>query len=162
MVYVMCAVPLPPGVISQVDRRRRGFLWAGEGAATGGQCLVAWEQVCDDKALGGLGVKDLALQNTCLLLKLIHRLHTATDSSWADWVRSNVSLATLEGEVAGGHWEVLRGLFPLFQAITTLPCPLQSLPPLSGQCSGGADWWGGANLGASPFSTSKRRTCAAE
>ncbi|WVZ49637.1 hypothetical protein U9M48_000977 [Paspalum notatum var. saurae] len=119
MVYIMCAVPLPPGVVAQVDRRRRGFLWAGEAEAKGGQCLVAWEQVCDDKSLGGLGVKDLPLQNMCLLLKLLHRLHSATDSSWANWIRSKVYLATLEGELAGGHWDVLRGLLPLFQAITT-------------------------------------------
>ncbi|WVZ61798.1 hypothetical protein U9M48_011614 [Paspalum notatum var. saurae] len=119
MVYLMCAVPLPPGVVAQVDRRRRGFLWTGEDSAAGAQCLVAWDRVCDDKAMGGLGVKDLALQNTCLLLKLLYRLHTAEDSSWASWARGNVCLATLEGGMMGGHWEVLRALLPLFQAITS-------------------------------------------
>ena len=111
LVYIMCAALLPPCVVSQVDRRRRGFLWSGEGTASGGQCLVASERVCDDRGCGGLGVKGLGLQNVCLLQPL---------SSWAVWVRARACLATTEGVVAGSHWEALRALLPLlYQAITT-------------------------------------------
>lgn len=29
--YIMCAVRLPPGLIIRIDKRRRSFLWTGEG-----------------------------------------------------------------------------------------------------------------------------------
>jgi len=70
-------------------------------------------------SLEAWGVKRLALQNVCLLLKLLHWLHTAGSSSWAIWVRSQVCLATLKGELVGEHWEVLRSLLPTYRAVTT-------------------------------------------
>jgi hypothetical protein len=60
-------------------------------AQSGAQSLVAWEKVCWTKENGGLGIKDLSLMNICLLLKLLHRLHTAVDSAWASWARMHTS-----------------------------------------------------------------------
>ena len=80
--YIMMFVPLPPGIISKMDKRRRGFLWTGDGTASGSNCLVAWDLVRQSRAQGGLGVKDLAIQNICLLLKLLHNLHVSCQSSW--------------------------------------------------------------------------------
>ena len=94
----MSALPLPPGVVKQVDKRRRGFLWTGEGDANGSSCLVAWDKVRCSKDQGGLGIKDLEVQNICLLLKLLHKLYTATQSPWAIWVRQRICLASLEGD----------------------------------------------------------------
>lgn len=65
--YIMCALPLPPGVLLQINKRRRAFHWTGTDQHNGVQHLVAWENVCDTKAQGGLGIKDLGIQNTCLL-----------------------------------------------------------------------------------------------
>jgi len=86
LVYAMCALAVPPGVIEQVDRRRRAFLWTDSDNANGAKSLVAWTHACDTKDRG-LGLKDTKVQNTCLLLKLIHRLHQSDDSSWVNWVR---------------------------------------------------------------------------
>jgi hypothetical protein len=118
--YITGAVPLPPGVITKIDKRRRGFLWSGQGDANGSNCLIAWEKVRQRRDQGGLGIKDLAVQNTCLLLKLLHKLHDASSSSWAQWLRQHVCLATLEGDIHGAHWDQLRSLLPLYQAITTV------------------------------------------
>lgn len=41
LIYVMCALSLPPGIIAQMDQRRRAFLWCGEGTMSGAQSLVA-------------------------------------------------------------------------------------------------------------------------
>lgn len=49
LVYAMAALEIPPGVIDQVDRRRRSFLWSGSEAAAGSKCMVAWTHVCDTK-----------------------------------------------------------------------------------------------------------------
>ena len=60
------------------------------------------------------------MQNICLLLKLLHKLYTATQSSWAIWVRQRICLASLEGDLDGNHWNILRELLPLYQAITSV------------------------------------------
>ncbi|WVZ61782.1 hypothetical protein U9M48_011599, partial [Paspalum notatum var. saurae] len=119
LIYHMSALLLAPGIIKKVDQRRRGFLWSGAGQTNGAKCLVAWDDVQKNRCDGGLGVKDMPTQNTCLLLKLLHRLHTSSSSSWAAWVRGHTSLAMLKGALKGDHWEVLRSLLPIYRAITT-------------------------------------------
>jgi hypothetical protein len=122
LVYFMSSLQLPPAVLHQIDRRRRAFLWSGDknGNTSPASCLVAWLNVCKPKELGGLGIKDIGIQNICLLLKLLHRLHCPQSSSWAAWVQNRASVATLSGDVYGDHWQVLRSLLPLYRAITTV------------------------------------------
>ena len=43
--YVMCAVPLPPGVITKIDKRCRSFLCTGTDCASGSSSLIAWDNV---------------------------------------------------------------------------------------------------------------------
>ncbi|GJN38186.1 hypothetical protein PR202_gb27204 [Eleusine coracana subsp. coracana] len=52
---------------------RRAFMWSGERTPSDAQCLVAWDMVTRPKIQDGLGIKDLGLQISCLLVKLIHR-----------------------------------------------------------------------------------------
>jgi len=86
----------------------------------GSSSLVAWDRVRHGKAQGGLGIKDLGLQNSCLLVKLLHTLFAGEDSSWALWARQHVNMVSLEGDLQGHHWEALRELLPLYRAITTI------------------------------------------
>ena len=95
LVYLMSALPIPLGVLTKVDQRRRAFLWTGEDVARGANCLVAWAQVCDSRDNGGLGIRNLTLQNSCLLLKLLHRLHHEAGSSWASWVLKHCCIASM-------------------------------------------------------------------
>jgi hypothetical protein len=44
--------------LQEIDKRRRGFLWAGKDKAAGGQCMVAWPSVCRLPDFGGLGIPD--------------------------------------------------------------------------------------------------------
>ena len=83
-------------------------------------CLVAWTKVCNPREFGGLGVRDLGIQNICLLLKLLHRLHCPQSSAWAEWVQRRASVITLNGDLHGDHWETLRAIIPLYQAITSV------------------------------------------
>ncbi|PVH61987.1 hypothetical protein PAHAL_3G172600 [Panicum hallii] len=41
-VHTLISLKVPDWVFQEIDKRRRGFLWAGKEKATGGQCLVAW------------------------------------------------------------------------------------------------------------------------
>jgi hypothetical protein len=122
LVYFMSSLPLPTSVIQQMDKRRCTFMWSGQkdGKISTSKCLVAWQNVCTTKDLGGLGIKDWGPETLCLLLKLVHRLHCSETSAWAQWVRQRASIATMKGDLQGEHWEVLRSILPLYQAITTV------------------------------------------
>jgi hypothetical protein len=41
-------------------------------------------QRASSKTQGGLGVKDLKLQNWCLLMKFIEKIFSAKDAGWKD------------------------------------------------------------------------------
>jgi hypothetical protein len=116
----MSALSIPVTVLHDMDRRRRCFLWNGDNNSTAAKSLVAWERVCLSKDQGGLNIRNLGLRNICLLLKLLHRLFCSQESAWACWVRQRASLASLDGELIGDHWSVLRSLLPLYQAITVV------------------------------------------
>jgi len=93
LVYLMSSLQLPPGMISKMDKTRRAFLWSGakDGKASPAACLVAWTAVCNPKDLGGIGVRDIGIQNISLLLKLMHRLHCPSSSAWSQWVQERAS-----------------------------------------------------------------------
>lgn len=121
--YLMSALSLPPGVIKQVAKQRRIFMWGGNQETSAAQCLVAWKKVCTTKELGGLGTKDLGAQNICLLLKLSHRLHTnficlgtmgtltsvsghfARRSSWPALGSSSVLASSVSTNTNSEHWK---------------------------------------------------------
>jgi len=65
--FIMQALPLPVGVIEQIDSKHQAFLLKGSEKASGTNCLVAWETAQKTKEEGGLGVKHLATQNACLV-----------------------------------------------------------------------------------------------
>ena len=121
--YAMGAMVLPPGLIAALDRLRRAFLWGAVDKVNGAQCLVAWDRVCRDKREGGLGVRSLADQNSCLQVKLLHRLHTATGESWPRWVwgaldGTPIDMAASSGLLSGAHWTSLLQLLPLYRSVS--------------------------------------------
>jgi exonuclease III len=136
LVYLMSSLQLPPSAIEQMDKKRRAFLWSGDksGHSTPASCLVAWFNICFPKELGGLGIRDLGVQNICLLLKL---LHCPQSSAWAQWVQGRATITTLQGDLHGDHWQTLRTLLPLYHAITTVEIGD------GGSCSLWNDVWAG-------------------
>jgi hypothetical protein len=52
--------------------------------------------------------------------KVVHKLHRPAFSAWAQWVQGRATVATLNGDIHGDHWDVLRQILPLYQAITTV------------------------------------------
>ncbi|XP_071680306.1 uncharacterized protein [Lolium perenne] len=118
--YAMGALDLPPRVLEAFDRSPR-LLLGGRGPRLRSAMphrLVAGLPV---KGEGGLGVRSLRDQNDCLQVKLLHRLHSADDTSWPAWVWSSLggnSLATERGvSLCGPHWSALRRLLPLYRSI---------------------------------------------
>lgn len=116
--YSMQALALSPGIVTAIDNKRRAFLWSGSDKTSGAKCLVSWEAALVSKQEGGLGVRDLATQNACLLLKLLHRLHHPQQSAWATWAVQHTNIVTMEGSRDGNHWDGLKALLPAYRCIT--------------------------------------------
>ena len=116
--YLMSAMQLPTGILEQIDAKHRAFLWTGKDKAKGGQCLIAWNTACKLKEEGGLGIRRLDTQNSCMLLKLVHRLYNPCSSSWAAWARAKIDLTSFTGEVSGPHWSAVRALLPAYRSFS--------------------------------------------
>jgi hypothetical protein len=84
--YIMSCIQLPQWVIDEIERLLRAFFWKGKSSVNGSDCLVAWDHVCRSLEEGGLGIKNLKIQNQCLLTKFAHRFLTEPNSPWARWV----------------------------------------------------------------------------
>ncbi|KAF8718683.1 hypothetical protein HU200_024983 [Digitaria exilis] len=67
-----------------MDKRRRGFLWAGKEMANGGQCQVAWPVVCRPIEYGGLDIQDLQLAAYSLRLRWLWLKRTDANRPWRD------------------------------------------------------------------------------
>lgn len=81
--YYMCTLKLPKKVILHIDRARRHCLWRkNSDPETKTHSLAAWDIVCKPKKKGGLGIINLEIQNTALLLKLLHKFFNKKDLPW--------------------------------------------------------------------------------
>lgn len=68
-IYFMLVFLLPKGVIQEIDRARRHFLWHGVTPITRKLNLANWQMICKPKIMGGLGIMDLGMFNQALLMK---------------------------------------------------------------------------------------------
>jgi hypothetical protein len=81
-IYLMIDFDLPKWpkwVVKAIDKRRRGFLWKGQGQANGGNCLVSWERVQRPLEYGGLEIHNLEILGWALRIRWLWA--QKTDSS---------------------------------------------------------------------------------
>jgi hypothetical protein len=86
--YFMCTLSLSKTVVAIIDKFRKNCLWRGCDINAKGYNLAAWEMVTAPKNKGGLGVKNLYLQNDALLLKHIHKFFNKVDVPWVHLIWS--------------------------------------------------------------------------
>jgi hypothetical protein len=82
-IFYLSFYKLPKRVCKKIVRIQREFLWGGP---EGGKRIpwVKWAVVCKDKNKGGLGVRDISLVNSSLLVKWRWRLLSPEKSLWKD------------------------------------------------------------------------------
>ncbi|KAM0929135.1 hypothetical protein ACQ4PT_001812 [Festuca glaucescens] len=105
------------------QRPRQGMLWKGHSKYSGGDCQVAWRDVCHPCSEGGLGVRDLRVQNLCLLMKFVHKLVSGEVTPWTRWVRR------WYGEYGISHapsvhdtpsWRTFKHVFATYRQLTSV------------------------------------------
>ncbi|KAK4384061.1 hypothetical protein Sango_3095500 [Sesamum angolense] len=84
-VYWAAAFILPKGIINEMIKRLRTFLW--KGTSSTGYPKVAWEAVCRPIEEGGLGIKDILALNRALMSKHLWAVIKQNRTSiWVDWI----------------------------------------------------------------------------
>jgi hypothetical protein len=68
--YMAC-FKLPVWVIKIIDQIRRTFIWMNSEGNKPGVSLLNFQAVCLPKSTGGLGMKNIRLQNMAMLMKWI-------------------------------------------------------------------------------------------
>jgi hypothetical protein len=82
VIYHLMALDLDPWFLQVVDKLRHGFLWARNGESSGGCCAVAWDLVCQPKALSGL-CHNLHYLNTALRTRWLWLQRTDHSKPWS-------------------------------------------------------------------------------
>jgi hypothetical protein len=80
--YYMSSLQLPVTVIKAIDTARKNCLWRGNNPSSTRKSLASWDRVCTPKEKGGLGVINLRVQNTALLLKHMVKFYNGADLPW--------------------------------------------------------------------------------
>lgn len=120
--YAMCTFKLHKGVIHDIDRIRKQCLWRGNSERKRGGNLVAWPLAQRPKKKGGLGIKNLSLQNDAPLLKQLHKFYSKSDIPWVHmlWFKYYASkVQHIQREVGSFWWKDIFRLKDLYGFITT-------------------------------------------
>lgn len=80
--HTIISLKVPDWVFKEIDKYRRGFLWAGKERALGGQCMVAWTSACRPQIYGGLGIPDLRFASYALRLRWLWLKRTDANRPW--------------------------------------------------------------------------------
>lgn len=93
MIYLICTLKFPPKPIEHLEKIRRRCLWrkkTEQGETY--NSLAASDLVCRRKKHGGMGILDIKVQNTALLLKFLHNFYSKHDVRWVDLIWSTYYL----------------------------------------------------------------------
>ena len=118
----MSCFDLPVTIKEQLIKYMRQCLWRKKttDVQARGQALVAWNKVCRPKNHGGLGVLDLNVQNSALLLKNLDKFYNHKDIPWVHLVWNTYHCnGKLPGQSLEGSfwWKAHLKLVDIFKGI---------------------------------------------
>ncbi|KAL2236642.1 UNVERIFIED_CONTAM: hypothetical protein Sindi_0855900 [Sesamum indicum] len=111
---------LPKGVIREIEKRLRAFLW--KGTWTNGYAKVAWRDVCRLALEGSQGLRDIATLNRALMSKkLCDVIRCDRTSIWVEWLYNgrlrDKSVWTITDNGGSWGWRKLLRLRPLLRSM---------------------------------------------
>lgn len=93
--YTMQTTLIPTGVITNMEKLIRGFLWGNTDREK--RChLIRWDTVTRSKENGGLGIRKLAEMNIAFLAKLGWRLMFEEDSLWIQVFKAKYAIQSAD------------------------------------------------------------------
>ncbi|XP_077226372.1 uncharacterized protein LOC143862931 [Tasmannia lanceolata] len=75
---------LPMGVLNEIDKIMRKFVWA-ESSLANSYHPISWDNVCSPKDEGGLGIQSIYEVSKAFQLKCLWRCLNSKGNPWADW-----------------------------------------------------------------------------
>lgn len=87
LVYIMQAYAIPIGTCKETDKICRDFLW-GDSEDNRKVHLVSWDEVCQPRDKGGLGLRKAKDNNLPLLGKLAYHMIIAPSKFWVQVMRN--------------------------------------------------------------------------
>ncbi|XP_074298481.1 uncharacterized protein LOC141629362 [Silene latifolia] len=79
---------LPKGVISEIEKACRQFLWGSEGKRR--IVFYSWSKVCRGRMQGGFDIREVLGWNKTLLLKMFWSYNHSCTSIWLKWSREYI------------------------------------------------------------------------
>ncbi|GJN22150.1 hypothetical protein PR202_gb09691 [Eleusine coracana subsp. coracana] len=80
--------------------------------------MVAWDRVITPKRCGGLGARNLHAQNQCLLLKLLHCLHSISNRRGQHGCMNRLTFPQWRATWPTNTRDMLRALLSMYQALS--------------------------------------------
>jgi hypothetical protein len=99
-------------------QKKKSFLLGWTRNLLWGTMLGGWEKTCTPKNNAGLGVKNLKLQNVCLLLKFSYRTLQIVDTPWRHWITHQSPMALHHGKKRSSLAKLVFKNLPTLRAIT--------------------------------------------
>ncbi|KAL4336136.1 hypothetical protein GQ457_07G003110 [Hibiscus cannabinus] len=84
--YTMQAVFLPKKVLIEIESLIQRFIW-GHFSGNRGAHLLSWHDLCQPLDKGGIGFKDLSVQNEAFFMKIAYHLLTKNNNLWVRLMR---------------------------------------------------------------------------
>lgn len=105
-IYHMACFAFPTWLLNRIEQLCRNFLWGKKEGQKAGLALINWETVIIPKNYGGIGIPNLALRNTSLLLRWWWKAYKEPFGLWGITIRS------IRAVITGGvcNWQ-LKGSF---------------------------------------------------
>lgn len=105
-IFFMCCLDLPETIKQQINKYLRHCLWRGPDMEDHRPAMVSWNVVCRPKDQGGLGIRNLHIQNKSLMMKNLHKFFNRHDIAWVNLVWEHYyGDGTLPGhQMLGSFW----------------------------------------------------------
>lgn len=117
--YMMSLFPMHASVVKRLDVLRKNFMWQGNNEKNKIH-LVRWDILTTSKKEGGMGIRNLKIQNQGLMMKWLWRFSTTEQSLWKNVIKARYGMGgswttnSINSPYGVSLWRSIRKLWPKF------------------------------------------------